>query len=260
MAQTDRLNLHAVNKIIGDSRTTSLVTQCEQTIPIEQLSFHQDTIVKLHLLFGPHVNDHLTIGTMKYSLLALQLVISPVVVVQGWTRPVSWMTTTTRKPQATALKVLKKQQTPFTFPDDDCMDLCHHWVEVPDDDDDDVDDNNNNNIQNQNRQRQQQQQLKDELDVDPDVARIRMQMAWELFENTDNCDTENPATCGQQCRECGGHGTTVCRFCGGSKKISLFQGQTINCSVCRDDGMEVCKACGGSGWVAGWITLSEFAN
>lgn len=123
------------------------------------------------------------------------------------------------------------------YNDDDCMDLCEfdpdvEMYQVTED----------NNVP---------------LELDPDTARIRLQMQWELWENQEDCDLEDVRTCGSPCTTCRGGGHTVCRFCMGTKVVSLLQSHS-KCPVCNVRGEEVCKSCRGSGWVAPWVSLANF--
>uniref|UniRef100_A0A7S1GPI2 DUF4110 domain-containing protein n=1 Tax=Cyclophora tenuis TaxID=216820 RepID=A0A7S1GPI2_CYCTE len=100
-------------------------------------------------------------------------------------------------------------------------------------------------------------------EIDPDVLRIRMQMAWEQWEDSDNCDVSGNggvSSCGTKCKDCCGVGTKKCRFCSGATTISLAKGQVeVDCPVCQN-GIETCRSCAGTGWVAGWTTLAEFVK
>jgi hypothetical protein len=127
----------------------------------------------------------------------------------------------------------------------------------------------------------------------PDNLRTRLEMQWQMTEQTEDCDVYKPVSCGgEQCTTCGGTGTCKCRFCRGTGYIYLklpsaaiapttrgeqvqlqreeqmFGGnlnsllQTspssffVNCNICQQKGHETCKVCQGSGWIAGWTNVT----
>lgn len=100
-----------------------------------------------------------------------------------------------------------------------------------------------------------------ELEFKVDRDRIRLEMAYELFESKDDCDLDDISTCASQCDDCHGVGTTPCRFCMGTKSISHIIGGASThaaCPVCNEKGVEVCAKCRGSGQVASWTDLAKF--
>ena len=110
-----------------------------------------------------------------------------------------------------------------------------------------------------------------ELEFKVERDRIRLEMAYELFESKDDCDLEDISTCASQCDDCHGVGTTRCRFCAGTKSISHILhhhhhhgggigngGNSMQCPVCNEKGVEVCSKCRGSGQVASWTDLAKF--
>lgn len=144
-----------------------------------------------------------------------------------------------------------KEQTPFTFHDEECYDLC--WV---DSDEAEILNRGDHDAMHSMDGDDDMEMRSTTVAIDPDAARVRMEMVWQLWKDQESCDVEDVRSCGEQCKACGGLGSTPCRFCKGSKVVELFDGHSVDCPVCQD-GYEVCKACQGSGWVAGWTTLSE---
>jgi hypothetical protein len=142
----------------------------------------------------------------------------------------------------------------------------------------------------------------EELDIDktvPDMAtaanqwRTRLEMQWQMTEQTEDCDVYKPVSCGgERCTACDGAGSCRCRFCRGTGHIflqlpsvdsapktrgeqlqlqyeeqmfggnlnSLLQAQPTSffasCNICQQKGHETCKVCQGSGWVAGWTNVT----
>jgi hypothetical protein len=124
--------------------------------------------------------------------------------------------------------------------------------------------------------------------------RLRLEMHWQMTEAVDECDVENPPTCGSEaCQTCRGRGYTMCRFCRGTSVLwmqphPLLSKQTValtsssvaataaasdtlistlpadyqasqsifsKCPVCDVRGHEVCRPCQGSGWISSWTKL-----
>lgn len=131
-----------------------------------------------------------------------------------------------------------------TFDDDQCLDLCpieEQELVAP--------------VQEQQPKVLTAQEV--ELKVERD--RIRLEMAYELFESKDDCDLDDISTCASQCDDCRGAGSKPCRFCSGTKSISLIGAtHAMPCPVCNEKGVEVCSKCRGSGQVAAWTDLAKF--
>ena len=136
------------------------------------------------------------------------------------------------------------------FDDEQCLDLC------------DLEDQTNKQREAQVKelpqvQRKVQSHRERELKVERD--RIRLEMAYELFETKDDCDLDDISTCASRCDDCMGVGTKPCRFCLGTKSISLIGATSdMPCPVCDQKGVEVCSKCRGSGQIASWTDLAKF--
>jgi len=160
-----------------------------------------------------------------------------------------------------------QEQNSAFFDDEDCFDLC----ELDDDDDDDDDDVtmppvpppppptkkavNNNKVTSfkLNELSRHEKELQAESD------RVRLEMTYEMFRSTDDCDLDDVATCSDTCQDCHATGHTLCRCCAGRKQVSLISSQPpMACPVCNAKGVEECQKCMGSGRIAKWTELSNF--
>jgi DnaJ-class molecular chaperone len=92
--------------------------------------------------------------------------------------------------------------------------------------------------------------------TDPSQARLQLEMAWQMQQQKDECEVEQPETCSDRCLSCHGTGNVLCRFCQGTKVLAL-QGmaQPQACNVCQAQGIEECAPCRGAGWIANWTQL-----
>lgn len=135
-----------------------------------------------------------------------------------------------------------------TFDDDQCLDLCP------------LEDQEQNLVTPVQKDHQQPKVLTaQEVELKVERDRIRLEMAYELFESKDDCDLDDISTCASQCDDCHGAGSKPCRFCSGTKSISLIGAtHAMPCPVCNEKGVEVCSKCRGSGQVAAWTDLAKF--
>jgi hypothetical protein len=104
----------------------------------------------------------------------------------------------------------------------------------------------------------------------------RLEMIWQQREAATECDVYEPITCGGHvCSTCSGSGTSICRFCRGTKflylpvsrdEVSVDETVTlqqhsksyqpfVSCSICHTTGIEMCRSCQGSGWIADWTQM-----
>lgn len=108
----------------------------------------------------------------------------------------------------------------------------------------------------------------------------RLEMMWQQREAATECDVYEPVTCGGHvCPTCSGSGTSICRFCRGTKFLYLpithdhadsgdeplppsaaQQQPFVSCSVCHASGAETCRSCQGSGWIADWTQMGVRAG
>jgi DnaJ-class molecular chaperone len=155
--------------------------------------------------------------------------------------------TAAQQPQRELLGTITSDQL---FDDEQCLDLCN--LEDPT--------NQQGGAQVEelpNVERKMQTPQEREIKVERD--RIRLEMAYELFETKDDCDLDDISTCASRCDDCMGVGTKPCRFCLGTKSISLVGATSdMPCPVCDQKGVEICSKCRGSGQVASWTDLAKF--
>jgi hypothetical protein len=71
--------------------------------------------------------------------------------------------------------------------------------------------------QEQQKEQQHAQQHPKEQALKVERARIRLEMAYELFQTRDDCDLDDISTCASPCQDCQGTGTKPCRGCRGAK-------------------------------------------
>lgn len=98
----------------------------------------------------------------------------------------------------------------------------------------------------------------------------RLEMQWQLAEAVEDCDVEEPQSCGSEpCEDCRGKGWQPCRFCRGTKTLYLptdclpqqqQHSAFVACNICAAQGQERCRSCQGTGWVAGWTQLQGSAH
>jgi DnaJ-class molecular chaperone len=140
------------------------------------------------------------------------------------------------------------------FDDEECYDLCEF------DDDDETTtfaappapkkDKVAVGLQKISRQERDRQAEKD---------RMRLEMSYEMFRSSDDCDLEDISTCSETCAECSGSGHSLCRGCAGTKQVSLIGATSkMSCPVCNSKGVEECNKCHGSGRIAPWTELADF--
>lgn len=94
------------------------------------------------------------------------------------------------------------------------------------------------------------------------AMRKRLEMSWQLDEAKEDCDVDQPQSCGSEpCKDCTGKGWKTCRFCRGTKMLFMPGSDPTfsECKICRE-GRECCRSCQGTGWVAGWTQLQETAH
>lgn len=174
---------------------------------------------------------------------------------------------------------LEKEEEKEIQPDDDCEDECDiDWDAMPGWDE-------------EKEPKTQQAAAVASSEPSPETLRLRLEMAWQQDEAQEDCDIEEPVTCGSEpCNTCRGRGWSDCRFCHGTMllrnshaKISMGMGGGTGsealssttttttrtrtkwslpcdtftpCRICHQ-GVETCSSCKGSGWVAGWTQLSN---
>jgi len=95
-----------------------------------------------------------------------------------------------------------------------------------------------------------------------EMARLRLEMHWDLRESTEahktECVIEDPSTCGSdECEDCNGEGEITCRFCRGTKQLYVGQNKGFAaCKICQE-GHEMCTSCRGTGWIAEWTHVDD---
>jgi DnaJ-class molecular chaperone len=145
----------------------------------------------------------------------------------------------------------QQNSTSIAFQQEECWDLCPT-----------MDDEENEVLpQDLSKSRSELTVLSSapERDIQIERDRIRLEMAYRLFESRDDCDLDDISTCASPCQECHGVGSKPCRFCAGTKSIQLLGAtSSLPCPVCNQKGVEVCTHCRGSGKVASWTDLAKF--
>lgn len=179
------------------------------------------------------------------------------VLVEGWVSPALPLSTSFRMKRIIALHAVEQPDNVF-FDDEECYDLCDmnedgtqaaaavEAVPTTETTDDEI-------------ARSLQKVTRQERDAQAETDRIRLEMTYEMFRSSDDCDLEDVTTCSERCTACHGAGTTSCRCCQGSKRVSMIAGApSMSCPVCNANGVEECSKCHGSGWIAPWTELADF--
>ena len=102
---------------------------------------------------------------------------------------------------------------------------------------------------------------------------VSLEMQWQAAAAAEDCDVENPQTCGgDPCLDCE-NGLKQCRFCRGTTVLFMYKEEALErnadgeatvttqrptfepCRVCHQ-GFETCKRCQGSGWIAGFTQIA----
>ena len=81
-----------------------------------------------------------------------------------------------------------------------------------------------------------------------------IELAWDLYNNIEECDVENITTCAEACEYCDG-GEILCNFCKGTGFFTIGDeliGTNNTCPVCKGKSYIKCDNCGGSGYIANW--------
>jgi DnaJ-class molecular chaperone len=157
---------------------------------------------------------------------------------------------------ATSKRTLQENESFMSIPQEECWDLC---PTMDDEDDEVLRDPSKFKSGQLSHSHQLVVTSTQEREIQIERDRIRLEMAYRLFESRDDCDLDDISTCASTCQECHGVGYKPCRFCAGTKSIQL-PGATnaLPCPVCNQKGVEVCTNCRGSGKVASWTDLAKF--
>jgi len=141
------------------------------------------------------------------------------------------------------------------------------WGAMPgfEDDDDDKSEEEKSN-EKQEAVIEQLEEINEELDeLEPQEAYVRQversleksrtifEMNWEI----ENCIVDKD-TCTDFCSDCAGSGKNWCKFCRGTRMISLGK-DFRSCLLCSDttDGRVDCSTCSGTGNISPWAKTHD---
>jgi|TARA_Y100000992_G_scaffold302551_2_gene277247 DnaJ-class molecular chaperone len=81
-----------------------------------------------------------------------------------------------------------------------------------------------------------------------------IEIAWNVYNNIDECDVENITSCAVACDYCD-KGEILCNFCKGTGFFIIGNeliGTNNTCPACKGKSYVKCTNCGGSGYIANW--------